>query len=469
MKNYTSIFIIFLFMCTIRISAQVTFVVQSMPANTPAQDNLYMAGDFNGWQAGMPQYMLQKNSEGKWSITLAAQPAGTVLNFKFTRGTWGNVEKGASGEEIGNRTFTFGNSSSTVDVTILNWADLTGGSNSTAASNVKIMSTAFYMPQLDRYRRIWIYFPPDYETSAISYPVLYMHDGQNLFDNLTSFSGEWKVDETLNLLAGQGNRVPIVVGIDNGGGDRIGEYTPWTNTQYGGGDGDKYMQFIVETLKPYIDQHYRTLPGRENTGIMGSSLGGLISHYGSLKYQETFSKAGLFSPSYWFSDSIWGFTHNIGKQQDMRIYQYCGSGESAGMVAVEMQRMNDSLVKIGFAPDKISNKVVPGGLHNESYWSAAFGEAYLWLFDSYITAVKEPAMVNEITCFPNPVTDILTFRTGRKIIFDTILIIDVNGKQVKSIRHPKENKIDVNDLLPGIYLIRCISSEGNTEGKFVKK
>jgi len=223
MKNYTSIFIIFLFMCTIRISAQVTFVVQSMPANTPAQDNLYMAGDFNGWQAGMPQYMLQKNSEGKWSITLAAQPAGTVLNFKFTRGTWGNVEKGASGEEIGNRTFTFGNSSSTVDVTILNWADLTGGSNSTAASNVKIMSTAFYMPQLDRYRRIWIYFPPDYETSAISFPVLYMHDGQNLFDNLTSFSGEWKVDETLNLLAGQGNRVPIVVGIDNGGGDRIGE------------------------------------------------------------------------------------------------------------------------------------------------------------------------------------------------------------------------------------------------------
>jgi len=139
------------------------------------------------------------------------------------------------------------------------------------------------------------------------------------------------------------------------------------------------------------------------------------------------------------------------------------------MVAVEMQRMNDSLVKIGFAPDKISNKVVPGGLHNESYWSAAFGEAYLWLFDSYITAVKEPVKVQEITCIPNPVTDILTFRTDRKIIFDTILIIDVNGKQVKTIRHPKENKIDVHDLLPGIYLIRCISGEGNTEGKFVKK
>ncbi len=141
------------------------------------------------------------------------------------------------------------------------------------------------------------------------------------------------MDETLNKLAAQGKNVPIVVGIDNGGGDRIGEYTPWSNPQYGSGNGDKYMEFIVETLKPYIDQHYSTLPDRENTGIMGSSLGGLISQYSSLKYQGTFSKAGLFSPSYWFSDSIWTFTQETGKQYAMRFYQLCGTNESAGMVA----------------------------------------------------------------------------------------------------------------------------------------
>ena len=122
-----------------------------------------------------------------------------------------------------------------------------------------------------------------------------MHDGQNLFDNQTSFAGEWKVDEALNNLATQGKKVPIVIGIENGGNYRIGEYTPWVNPDYGGGDSEKYRQFIVETLKPDVDQIYRSLPGRENSGIMGSSLGGLISHFGSLRYQSVFGKAGILS------------------------------------------------------------------------------------------------------------------------------------------------------------------------------
>lgn len=464
MKNYKLLIIIFLCLLASGISAQVTFVVQSLPANTPSQDNLYIAGDFTGWQPGLPAYMLQKNGDGKWSITLAAQASGTVIKFKFTRGSWATVEKGPGGEEIADRTFTFGNGN-IVNITISNWSG--GGSTSTAAANVKIMNTDFFMPQLNRTRRIWIYYPPDYETSGISYPVLYMHDGQNLFDASTSYAGEWKVDETLNSLAAQGKRVPLVVGIDNGT-DRMSEYTPWSNSQYGGGNGEKYTQFIVETLKPYIDQHYRTLPDRENTGIMGSSLGGLISHYGSLKYQETFSKAGLFSPSYWFSDSVWVFTHDIGKQQDMRIFQYCGTSESDGMVA-EMQRMNDSLVKIGFAQDKIFNKVVPGGLHNESYWSAAFGEAYVWLFDSFTTSAKEPLKTTVITWFPNPVHDALTFRTDRKIMFDTIRIIDMKGREVKTIVRPKENTINVHDLQPGTYILKCISGKVISEGRFIKK
>ncbi len=243
--------------------AQVTFTVVTLPSYTPPQDSLYIAGNFTGWEPGSPAYLLHKNNAGKWSITLAPQATGTVINFKFTRGSWATVEKGAGGEEISDRTYTFGNSDS-VSITIFNWADAGGGGNSTAASNVKIISTDFFIPQLNRNRRIWMYFPPAYETSGSSYPVLYMHDGQNLFDAITSFSGEWEVDETLNKLAAEGKRVPLVVGIDNGGADRISEYTPWSNTQYGGGDGEKYMKFIVETLKPYIDQHYRTLPDRTN-------------------------------------------------------------------------------------------------------------------------------------------------------------------------------------------------------------
>jgi len=467
MKNTKLLYIILLCTLALRISAQVTFTIQSLPSYTPVEDSLYIAGNFNSWEPGELQYMLQKNGEEKWNITLAAQAAGTVIKFKFTRGSWATVEKGSGGEEISDRTYTFGSIDS-VDIGIANWADGGGGSNSTAAANVTIMSTDFYMPQLDRKRRIWIYFPPGYETSGISYPVLYMHDGQNLFDATTSFSGEWEVDETLNNLATLGKHVPLVVGIDNGGVDRINEYTPWTNPEYGGGDADKYMQFIVETLKPYIDQHYHTLPDRENTGIMGSSLGGLVSHYGSLIYQDIFSKAGLFSPSYWFSDSVWTFTHNTGHQQNVRMFQLCGTNESAGMVG-EMQRMNDSLVSIGFGQENIYNKIVSGGQHNEKLWREAFGEAYQWLFDSYTNSVKERPKISEINCLPNPVNDVLKIGTDRKLVFDSVNIYDINGRNIKTFSHPTENKIDVRDLLPGTYIIRCSSGMVLHESKFVKK
>lgn len=467
MKNPILFFFFLFCIPAIRISAQVTFTVQSIPSYTPVEDSIYIAGNFNGWEPGASQYMLHKNDAGKWSITLAGQATGTVIKFKFTRGSWETVEKGATGEEISDRTFTFGSSDS-VTINIANWADAGGGSNSTAAANVTIMSTDFYMPQLDRNRRIWIYFPPDYETSGLSYPVLYMHDGQNLFDVSTSFSGEWEVDETLNNLATKGKNVPLVVGIDNGGTNRIDEYTPWPNSQYGGGDADKYMQFIVETLKPYIDQHYRTLPDRENTGIMGSSLGGLVSHYGSLTYQNIFSKAGLFSPSYWFSDSVWDFTHSAGLQQNIRFFQLCGTDEGAGMEG-EMQRMNDSLVSIGFGQDNIFNKIVPNGQHNEKLWREAFSEAYLWLFKSYTNSISEQNKQVSIICFPNPVEDVLTFHSVRNSIFDTVRIFDMKGSQVNIIMQPKENKIDVRGLVPGSYIIKCTASEGTWEGKFLKK
>jgi len=447
-------------------SGQVTFTVQSLPASTPPQDSLYIAGNFNGWEPGLPASMLHKNAQGKWSITLPVQSSGTVLKFKFTRGSWATVEKGPAGEEIPDRTFTFGTADS-VDITIANWADGSGGSTSTAAANVKIISTNFYMPQLNRNRRIWMYFPPDYEISGFSYPVLYMHDGQNLFDASTSFSGEWEVDETLNSLAQQGKHVPLVVGIDNGGGDRINEYTPWANSQYGGGDGEKYMQFIVETLKPYIDQNYRTLPDWANTGIMGSSLGGLISHFGSLKYQEVFSKAGLFSPSYWFSDSIWGFTHNTSKQEDIRFYQLCGTNESTGMVG-QMQRMNDTLVSVGFVQEKIYNKIVTGGQHNEKLWREAFGDAYIWLFNEYVNSIDEVSISNAIQCFPNPAVEFLTFKANDNTLFDTIQIIDMKGVTVLTIIKSTSDTINVSQLHPGTYILRCIAGTKISEGKFIK-
>lgn len=448
------------------LTAQVTFIIDSLPDYTPPEDILYIAGDFQGWNPGDPDYALQKNNEDKWFIVLDSMTPGTTILFKFTRGDWGKVEKGIFGEEIPNREFTYGNGD-TVGIIIYNWADY-GGGNSTAAENVFVIDEEFYMPQLERYRRIWIYLPPDYETSVDYYPVIYMHDGQNLFDTYTSYAGEWEVDETLNELFNEDYLVPIVVGIDNGGEERINEYTPWPNTQYGGGQGALYMDFIVETLKPYIDENFRTLPGRESTALWGSSLGGLISHYGVLKNQDIFSKAGIYSPSYWFSDSVWAFTHEMGYQQEMKLYQMTGSLEGGSMV-IDTWTMHDTLTNLGFGDEELSTKIVEGGEHNEQLWREDFAEAYLWLFNSFTIDIKQYQFAENLILFPNPVTDRLYLPDYKKGTNDFITVYDITGISVKKTIRFDGDFFDVSTLNPGVYIIELKTKKYLFHGKFIKK
>lgn len=443
---------------------QVTFIAGNIPANTPPDESLYIAGSFNNWQPGNQDFVLHKNAQGKWEITLEPQAAGTTIKFKFTRGSWETVEKGANGEEISDRTFTYGNGD-TVNVNILSWAG--GGTNSsTAAENVSIMDESFFMPQFNRNRRIWIYYPPDYETSEKNYPVLYMHDGQNIFDQSTSYAGEWEVDETLNKLFEEGYNVPVVIGIDNGGDNRTGEYTPWINPGYGGGDGEAYLQFIIETLKPYIDANFRTLTARENTGIMGSSLGGLISHFGALQYPEVFGIAGLFSPSYWFSDSIWAFTASAQTGTGMRVYQMCGSAEGSN-TEENMLRMSNSLIAVGLPASNIKNVVIPGGQHNESLWRKQFKSAYLWLFSGNAFSIEKPASL-PLQIFPNPTST--SFRFNQKSTSKTasLTISDIYGRIVLSTAADSKTEINIEKLVPGTYMVRLITKQAIFEGKLIK-
>ena len=205
-----------------------------MPQNTPADESIYLAGNFQGWQQGMNKWILEKTDNGRFQYTF--YPASGDLEFKFTRGGWDKVETRENGGNMPNRVHHYKGVADTLKVTISAWADLTEAV-STAADNVMIWSKDYHIPQLDRERRIWIYLPPDYNTSENRYPVLYMHDGQNVFDNTASYSGEWEVDETLNALFEEGDQGCIVVAIDNGGVDRMNEYSPWKNDQYGGGLG----------------------------------------------------------------------------------------------------------------------------------------------------------------------------------------------------------------------------------------
>jgi len=445
--------------------AQVTFIIDSLPAYTPPEDELYIAGSFNGWNPGDINNKLDTNGEGLWEITLDGFSDGLTIDFKFTRGDWSKVEKGPNGEEINNREFTFGNGD-TVNLIIYNWADQNGG-QSTAAENVIIMDEEFEMPQLNRFRRIWLYLPPDYDQSTNEYPVLYMHDGQNLFDQFTSFAGEWEIDETLNRLVDQGYKVPIVVGIDNGGIYRIDELTPWNNPDYGGGQGDEYMAFIVETLKPFIDENYRTLSDRENTGIMGSSLGGLISTYGALKYQNIFSKAGPFSPAYWINnDSIWNFITSVGMQNDIWFYQNVGEHEGDNYIN-NMYKMEDSLRAEGF--ENITSKVILGGDHNEQTWRNDFEEAYLWLFMSFANNIKETNSIKPLVIYPNPATEKISFSNIELNKNDSIRIVDSDGHIIKEFNaYGSVSVIDISDLKSGIYIISVIKPDLSFIGRLVK-
>lgn len=444
--------------------SQVTFIIESLPGTTPSEDYIYIAGSMNGWNPGDPAFQMQKNADEKWEIQLAAQADGSSIEFKFTRGDWGTVEKDASGNEMANRQFTFGNGE-TVLIEIANWADGgTGGGSSTAAENVSIMDEDFYMPQLDRNRRIWIYLPPDYEQSAKSYPVLYMHDGQNLFDSYTAFAGEWEVDETLNELAAEGKNVPIVIGIDNGGAHRMDEYSAWVNTQYGGGEGDEYIRFIAETLKPYVDENYRTKPEAFNTGIMGSSLGGLISQYAIIEFADVFSKGGLFSPSYWYSDSIWNYTGENGNYNSQRIYQIAGSQEGSSTVN-NMNQMHDLLLNQGFSNSNLFSKVVQGQGHNEAFWRSEFKEAYLWLFTEFASGVEEVNNQNAILVYPSPAKDQIQLMVDK---IDSLRVYNSRGKLVLEEQQLSSQTINIKSLKSGLYFIEIRVDGQVFTNKFVK-
>lgn len=172
------------------------------------------------------------------------------------------------------------------------------GGEHTVTGDVRVLP-AFRSPQLQNERDLLIYLPPSYARSDRRYPVIYMHDGQNLFDAATGYSGEWQVDETMEALSREGIEA-IVVGIPHMGPDRANEYLSCYDPRVkSGGSAERYLAFLVETVKPLIDADFRTLPDREHTGILGSSFGGFISLVALLQRPAVFGFAGILSPAFW--------------------------------------------------------------------------------------------------------------------------------------------------------------------------
>ena len=359
---------------------QIRFDIHSLPPGRTPGSTIYLAGSFNGWKPDDEQYRFRDNGTGSYTLTRQLPPG--TYEYKLTRGSWDKVECRRDGSGIPNRSLTV-EGDSRVELTVEGWQDaFTKLPVHTAGNRVRIMDTAFRIGQLKRTRRIWIYLPEGYDASSTRYPVLYLQDGQNLFDAATAYAGEWGVDECLDTLS----RACIVVGIDNGGEKRMTEYSPWDfsfrwfhpaapDSLYKA-EGPQYVDFLVKTLKPYIDRNYRTQRGRSSTFIGGSSMGGLISFYALLRYPKVFGGAGVFSPSFWIAPSLLKEVKARGKKVKARIFFYAGKQESEQMVP--------DVLKVFEAMQRVSASVMTTvirdeGKHNEAAWRKEFPVFYEWL------------------------------------------------------------------------------------------
>ncbi|MEO6278771.1 alpha/beta hydrolase-fold protein [Roseateles sp.] len=252
------------------------------------------------------------------------------------------------------------------------------GTASTALPSVRVLPEPLAMPGLARSRTLRLCLPPSYDSApGKRYPVIYMHDGQNLFDAATSYAGEWGVDETMLALAKTGFEA-LVVGIDNGGDRRNTEMAPYDHKELGKAEGAAYLDFIVRTVKPFVDAGWRTRPEREHTALIGSSLGGLISHAALLWHGEVFGRYGLFSPSYWAAPQLFDDTARTALPAGTRVHLYCG-GREGGSMAGQTRRMHRLLAR-QLPPAQLSLNIASEAKHNEAAWRAELPMALKALF-----------------------------------------------------------------------------------------
>jgi predicted alpha/beta superfamily hydrolase len=232
--------------------------------------------------------------------------------------------------------------------------------------------------ELENRRDLVVWLPPGYAAAQRRYPVIYMHDGQNLFDPRTSYAEPWRVDRAAEKAA-QRALDTIIVGIPNMGVDRIDEYSPFVDAKAGGGKGDRYLDWIIGTVKPLIDDQFRTRPERSHTGMAGSSMGGLITLYAYLRDPSIFGFVAVMSPSLWFAGRSIFSTVRSSAYMPGRIYLDIGGRE--GKVALDDARhMRAVLMEKGYVSGPELRWVEdPRGRHNEVDWGRRFGDALPFL------------------------------------------------------------------------------------------
>jgi predicted alpha/beta superfamily hydrolase len=359
------------------------------PPETPVDQTLYLSGDaseMGSWDgAGVP---LHRDDDGHYrgSVDLLS---GIPHKFKVTRGTWGSVERGAGGVEIPDHDF-LGATDTVVQSTVLTWVD--GGKSipgKVTLTGLFRLHKKFESKILGNSRTIIVYLPPGYEKETDQrYPVLYMQDGQNLFDASTAFAGvEWQLDESAqNLISEKKIQPVIIVGIYNTP-DRTAEFTPFAKTPNGAdGRGPLYGRFVVEEVKPMIDKTYRTLPDRANTSVGGSSQGGMIALATAHDHPDVFSGVVTLDP--WLRDSqnsLFDLWRDDAWLKGMRFYIDMGTaGGPEYPGTTEMQDLDQLTQLFDSAGLKKGTDylatTIDGAEHNEAAWQKRVPDFLMFLY-----------------------------------------------------------------------------------------
>ena len=339
---------------------------------------VYIAGNFNNWRTQDKAFELEKIGQGLYHYKFDSDfKYPEPMLYKFTKGDWSEVEIDKYGNKTDNRSCN--QKSGIRKEHIFKWRRNWLPFKPSFLPIVKLISEQFEIPQLNKTRRVWALLPHDYEESSAHYPVLYLQDAQNLFNENAQY-GNWEIDKKLAVMSEYNIGKIIVIAIEHAEQDRIKEYNVG-KTVLGYGQGKKYIRFITDTLKPFVDKEFRTKPEREFTGIGGSSMGGLVSIFSGLMYPEVYGKLMIFSPSLWVIPKMNFNTLEFSEPGDTSIYLYAGGAESATMIE-HVKKFKKNMIKNEFVTDKmkINLSINNEGKHNETYWSDEFPKAIEWLF-----------------------------------------------------------------------------------------
>ena len=338
---------------------------------------VYISGNFNNWRTQDKEFMMEKIGSSSYHYKFPHDfDYPDELLYKFTKGDWSDVEINNEGNRTENRS-TFRHTG-IQEEHVARWRKNWLPFKQNYLPQVLLISDEFEIPQLNKTRKIWALLPHDYDNSSESYPVMYLQDAQNLFNESAEF-GNWEIDKKLAVMSEYKIGKIIIIAIEHADEDRIKEYNVG-KTILGKGEGKKYIRFVRDTLKPFIDSNFRTKKEQEFTGIGGSSMGGLVSIFSGLQNPDVFGRLMIFSPSLWVVPEI-KISSKKATVADTKIYLYGGGQESQTMVS-DMKIFKQKLISSTFIKEntKINLSINPKGKHNEIYWSDEFPKAIEWLF-----------------------------------------------------------------------------------------